>query len=79
MSMTAENELALLEHLMNRAWFDLGEAERRGDVSVPRLEHLYDAYLVAMQRYLAASARYGRRLLAEMATTTEAEAEEASA
>jgi len=53
-------ELLKLEKQMERRWYDLAMAEQRGQTA-QALERMYDAYLRALNAYIA----YQRRLNGE--------------
>ncbi len=53
---TNNQELSLLEKRMERRWYDLAMAEQRG-LPVRVLERMYDAYLSALDAYIACQRR----------------------
>jgi len=57
---TNKQELERLEKRMERRWYDLAMAEQRGQ-PVHVLERMYDAYLSALNAYMA----YQRRVSGE--------------
>jgi hypothetical protein len=61
-------ELERLERRMERRWYDLAMAEQRGQ-PVHALERMYDAYVRAMDEFLAYSkALAGRPTLTRLAS-----------
>ena len=53
-----DRELEQLEKRMERRWYDLATAEQRGKPT-PVLEKMYDAYLRALDAYIAYQRRKG--------------------
>lgn len=55
---TFSADLGRAEQRMQRRWFDLAMAEQRGQ-SMVALERMYDAYLRALDEYVALHRRAG--------------------
>ena len=57
---TSSDELDRAERRMQRRWFDLAMAEQRGQ-PMRALERMYDAYLRALDEYVALQRRTSAR------------------
>ncbi len=60
MSEQAQSELERLERRMERRWYDLAMAEQRGQPP-HALERMYQAYVRAMDEFIAYSRSLSRR------------------
>jgi len=68
MSTISYDEMQRLERRMERRWYDLAMAEQRGQ-PVHALDRMYDAYLRAMDEFVACSrALAGRPMAARLAS-----------